>query len=290
MRWEHIMYRNINPILLRELRGRMRTARSFWLLSGFLIVVAGTALLLYAADYASSQGQITGSSDTGRSLFLTLIAAAMITLTFVAPVLAAGSIAGERERQTFDLLLTTQLPIRHIVLGKIIASLSYCFLLLTAMTPLMGMVFLLGSVDVVQLIIMLAVIVSNIVLLTCIGVYWSVRASSPLNATGMTLATVLFMLLGIPLLVITLSEIITPVAQNQTLSELISHFVLAIHPFVVLFITDENIRNQQLWGRFATINGPTFFVPAIWILCICYSWALSVVIVWRTLRRMHRPA
>ncbi len=282
------MYRTINPILLRELRGRMRTARSFWLLSGFLAMVAGTALLIYAADYANNQGQMSSGDDIGRNVFLTLMTTAMIALSFVAPILAAGSIAGERERQTFDLLLTTQLPMRQIVFGKIIASLSYCLLLLAAMTPLMGMVFLIGSVDVTQLIVMLCVTISHVVLLTCIGVYWSVRASSPLNATGMTLASVLVLLLGLPLLVVTLSEIIAPIAQNQTIRDLVTHVALSIHPFVVLFVTDDVIRSQQLWGESFSINGPTVFVPAMWILGICTSWALSGFIVWRTLRRIRR--
>lgn len=278
----------INPILLRELRGRMRTARSFWLLSGFLAMVAGTALLIYAADYASNQGQMATGDNIGRNVFLVLMTAAMIALSFVAPVLAAGSIAGERERQTFDLLLTTQLTVRQIIFGKIVASLSYCLLLLAAMTPLMGMVFLIGSVDVTQLIVMLSVIISHVVLLTCIGVYWSVRASSPLNATGMTLATVLFLLLGLPLLVVTLSQIIAPIAQNQTVRDLVIHITLSIHPFVVLFVTDEIMRSQQLWGQSFSINGPTLFVPAMWILGICAAWAFSSLIMWRTLRRMRR--
>jgi ABC-2 type transport system permease protein len=281
-----MMHNPINPILLRELRGRMRNARSFWLLSGFLVMVAGTALLIYTAEYANSPGQFAGDSDIGRSVFLTLMVTAMIALRFVAPVLAAGSIAGERERQTFDLLLTTQLPMRQIVFGKIIASLSYCLLLLAAMTPLMGIVFLIGSVDMTQLVIMLLVVISHIVLLTCIGVYWSARATTPLSATGLTLASVLFILLGIPLLAVTLPEIIATTSVDAY-RDFINHVTLAIHPFIVLFYTDEALRSQQLWGQAYSLNGITVIMPAMWILSIVYAWILSSIIVWRTLRRMH---
>lgn len=282
------MNSTINPILLRELRGRMRTARSFWLLSGFLAVVAGAALLIYTSEYASSPAQFGGDVDVGRSVFLTLMVTTMIALSFVAPVLAAGSIAGERERQTFDLLLTTQLSMRQLVFGKIIASLIYCVLLLAAITPLMGIVFLIGSVDMTQLIIMLAVAVSHIVLLTCIGVYWSARATSPLSATGMTLASVLFILLAIPLLAITLPEIIMSSGVTETVRDLMFHLVFPIHSFIVLFYTDDAVRSQQLWGQAFSLNGTTIVVPAIWILSICYTWILSSLIVWRTLRRMHK--
>lgn len=277
----------INPILLRELRGRMRTARSFWLLSGFLAVVAGAALLIYTSEYSSSPAQFGGDVDVGRSVFLTLMVTTMIALSFVAPVLAAGSIAGERERQTFDLLLTTQLSMRQLVFGKIIASLIYCVLLLAAITPLVGIVFLIGSVDMTQLVIMLMVVFSHIVLHTCIGVYWSARATSPLSATGMTLASVLFILLAVPLLVLTLPEIVITTGVDQY-RNFINHVMFPIHPFIVLFYTDDAIRTQQLWGQAFSLNGATIVVPAMWILSICLTWMLSSLIVWRTLRRMHK--
>lgn len=283
------MNSTLNPILLRELRGRMRTARSFWLLSGFLAVVAGAALLIYTSEYASSPAQFGGDADIGRSVFLTLMVTTMIALSFVAPVLAAGSIAGERERQTFDLLLTTQLSMRQLVFGKIIASLIYCVLLLAAMTPLMGIVFLIGSVDMTQLIITLMVVLSHIVLHTCIGVYWSARATTPLSATGMTLASVLFILLAIPLLVITLPEIIIATGVDPY-RDFINHIMFPIHPFIVLFYTDDAIRTQQLWGQAFSLSGTTIVVPAMWILSICSTWILSSIIVWRTLRRMHKSA
>lgn len=283
------MYRNINPILLREMRGRMRTARAFWLLSGFLIAIAGAAVLIYAADYASNQSQ-NNSTNIGQNVFLVLMMTSTIALTFVAPILAANSVAGERERQTFDLLLTTQLTVRQIVFGKLIASLSYCLLLLSAIIPLLGMVFLIGSVDNTQLIIMVLVILSYTFLLTCIGIYWSIRANSSLSAIGMTLSTVLGMLLAVPLLVITLSDIVGPIAQDQSVRQFFSHITFAIHPFVVLLDTDEVIRTQQLWGQRFSIDGTDVFVPSMWILSICYTLILSTIIIWRSLRRMRRLA
>ena len=96
------MRRDINPILIRELRGRMRTPRAFWLLVGFLTAVAGTASLVYTASYLSSDGQSSGNNTIGKTVFFTFIVTAMAVLTIMAPVMAAGSIAGERERQTWS--------------------------------------------------------------------------------------------------------------------------------------------------------------------------------------------
>jgi hypothetical protein len=103
----------------------------------------------------------------------------------------------------------------------------------------------------------------------------------------MTLASVLFILLAIPLLAVTLPEIIVA-ARVDAYRDFINHVTLAIHPFIVLFYTDDALRSQQVWGQAFSINGTTIVLPAMWVLSMLYAWILSSIIVWRTLRRMHK--
>lgn len=46
-------------------------------------------------------------------------------LVLVAPAMTAGSISGERERQTLDLLLVTNTGPVKLVLGKLLESFSF---------------------------------------------------------------------------------------------------------------------------------------------------------------------
>jgi ABC-type transport system involved in multi-copper enzyme maturation permease subunit len=48
---------------------------------------------------------------------------------FVAPVFSAGGLTGERERQTLELLLTTQLTARQIIWGKLLAGFRVSYVL-----------------------------------------------------------------------------------------------------------------------------------------------------------------
>ncbi|MFL5806180.1 MAG: hypothetical protein ACJ8CR_31175 [Roseiflexaceae bacterium] len=41
--------REINPVLVKELRGRMRGPRAFILLTAYLLILGAVTLLLYAA-------------------------------------------------------------------------------------------------------------------------------------------------------------------------------------------------------------------------------------------------
>jgi ABC-type transport system involved in multi-copper enzyme maturation permease subunit len=280
------MRRDINPILIRELRGRMRTPRAFWLLVGFLTAVAGTASLVYTASYLSTNGQSSGNNTIGNTVFFTLIVTAMAVLTIMAPVMAAGSIAGERERQTFDLLLTSQLSAGTIIFGKILATLAYCGLLLSAMTPLVAMTFLMGGVDLGELFIMYAIISASVLLFTCCGIYWSTRATTPLTAIGFALATVLSFLFGLPLLAVTIPTIWAQFLNDTAVLDVVANIGLASHPFIAMYLTDTAIHQQQIWMHEVTIKGVTFTLPATWILCIIESWLLSIAFVVAAMRRI----
>ena len=280
------MRRDINPILIRELRGRMRTPRAFWLLVGFLTAVAGTALLVYTASYLSSNGQSSSNNTIGNTVFFTLIATAMAILTIMAPVIAAGSIAGERERQTFDLLLTSQLSAGTIIFGKILATLAYCGLLLSAMTPLIAMTFLMGGVDLGELFIMYAIICASVLLFTCCGIYWSTRANTPLTAIGFALATVLGFMFGLPLLAVTIPTIWAQFLNDTAVLDAVANIGLAAHPFIAMYLTDTAIHQQQIWTHVVNIKGFTITLPATWIICIIESWIISIAFIVAAMRRI----
>ena len=53
-----------------------------------------------------------------------------ILLMFIVPAVTAASISGERERQTLDLMLTTQMTAAQIVTGKLMGALSSLFVLI----------------------------------------------------------------------------------------------------------------------------------------------------------------
>jgi ABC-type transport system involved in multi-copper enzyme maturation permease subunit len=58
--------------------------------------------------------------------------------TLLLPVMAAGSIAGERERRTWDILLTAPVTKAQIVVGKFIAVLAGCAIFIVACGLMIG--------------------------------------------------------------------------------------------------------------------------------------------------------
>src|SRR3954463_4400854 len=136
-----------NPVVLKELRGRMRGMRAFVVMTIYLALMSGFTTLLYVL-YSSSLNYygFTSGGTIGRVLFVGIVGVELFLVTFIAPTFTAGAISGERERQTYDLLRTTLLPARSLVVGKLISALSYVLLLLLAAIPLQSIAFLFGGV------------------------------------------------------------------------------------------------------------------------------------------------
>src|SRR5260370_22948267 len=126
-----------NPVVLKELRGRMRGTRAFVVLTVYLTLMSGFALLLYVL-YATSLNYsgVTPGGTIGRVLFIGIVGVELFLVTFIAPTFTAGAISGERERQTYDLLRTTLLPASPLLRAKLSSPVSYGLLPLLARFPL----------------------------------------------------------------------------------------------------------------------------------------------------------
>ena len=141
--------RPLNPVLARELKERMRRKRSGLVLTVYLLLLSGALWLLYlGASVAGADGPgALRLASLGRAAFQTLLFAMLVLVCFIVPGLAAGGVAGERERQTLVPLQVTLLRPRSILVGKLAASLAFVVFLVFAALPLIGVSFLLGGVE-----------------------------------------------------------------------------------------------------------------------------------------------
>jgi ABC-2 type transport system permease protein len=144
-----LLRRPMNPVLARELKERMRRRRAAPVLTVYLLLLGAALWLLYLG---ASAGGVDGPgalrlASLGRAAFQTLLFAMLLLVCFIVPGLAAGGIAGERERQTLVPLQVTLLRPRSILLGKLAASVVFVAFLVVAALPLIGVSFLLGGVE-----------------------------------------------------------------------------------------------------------------------------------------------
>lgn len=287
-----------NPVVLKELRGRMRGPRAFIVLSGFLALVSGFTLLLYTSQSAVSNLNATrvDGGEIGRALFGGVVAIELFLVTFIAPAFTAGAISGERERQTYDLLKTTLLPEGQFVMGKLFSALAYIFLLLLSAIPLQSLSFILGGTDVPDMVISILVLFTMAILLGTIGIYFSARIKRTLSASIMTYGFALASVVGTGIFAVIFyaitSEMLDNGVENSTeWAILIARGVLVcINPVMTLLVTrDYLVAEQTPWTfEYTFQSGNTTTLPSPWLIFMAVNLLVSAVLFWLTTRQIKR--
>lgn len=288
-----------NPMVIKELRGRMRGARAFIVLTIYLGLMSIFLTLIYAL-YAQSMA-FSGSGqggEIGRVLFYSIVGVELFLVTFIAPAFAAGTISGERERQTYDLLRTTLLPARALVGGKLFATLSYILLLLLAAIPLQSIAFLFGGVSEIELILSFVVLLSTAVLLASVGVFFSALTRRTLSASVLSYAFALLTVLILPIGLMILGPVIGSLTSTygatagsvEAAMYYIMGLFLATNPLGTLYGTLQLLADRQVAGVFDVTlqNGAVIKLVSPWIVFVIFTLIVTVVLLAIAVRRVDR--
>ena len=199
-----------NPVVTKELRGRMRGARTYWLLFGYVLTLSLILFFSYLGWWAQhSAAMETGGGGAGftagRSFFKILFYSQAVMMALITPALTAGAISVEREQRTFEMLRGTILRPGAIVWGKLASSVSFVVLLLTSSLPLLSLCFLLGGVSPGEVFFAYLLLIGDALLFGAIGVCWSAYAGGTATATVLSYATlILFFVVTFPFAATTL--------------------------------------------------------------------------------------
>jgi ABC-type transport system involved in multi-copper enzyme maturation permease subunit len=290
-----------NPVVLKELRGRMRGARAFIVLTVYLALMSGfTALLYMLAASARDLYGFTSGGQIGRTLFVGIFAVELFLVTFIAPAFTAGAISGERERQTYDLLRTTLLPARALVVGKMLSALAYVLLLILAAVPLQSIAFFFGGVSEVEVILSLVIFVVSAIFLGAVGIYFSAAQPRTLSANVTTYAVTLAITFGPALLLVVLSALIAPRLSTLPISTqtALTYGALALaitNPLSTAFLSQSFLLQNQGAGLVTVplvdlSSGTTAQLTIIspWLPFTVFYLLLALFFIVRAVRRVNR--
>ncbi|MDP9069333.1 MAG: ABC transporter permease subunit [Actinomycetota bacterium] len=190
----------INPVLGREIKERMRSRRAVVMLIAFLTLLAVILYLTYRGGLMMMDDRFSpfagNTASLGRVMFEWLLFFLVMFVAFIAPGVAAGSIVGERERQTLHPLQVTLLTPRSIVLGKLGASMAYVTLLVVATAPLFAVPLVLGGVSPWQVLRGFVVILALEIALASMAIYMSAVAKRVQFAIVAAYGLALLLLVG----------------------------------------------------------------------------------------------
>jgi ABC-type transport system involved in multi-copper enzyme maturation permease subunit len=191
----------IGAVSVKELRGRMRGRRAFVILTIYLLLLGGFALmveLIAERSYSSGFGGTStfATASIGQGIFAALLLLETLQVAFLAPAATAGAISLEREKRTLELLVVTPISSLAIVLGKLFSALIYVWLLIAASIPLTAVVFVYGGVAPEDILRGYLVLVVTALGLGSMGLFASSLVRRTQAATAISVFAVLFVSIG----------------------------------------------------------------------------------------------
>jgi ABC-type transport system involved in multi-copper enzyme maturation permease subunit len=280
-----------NPVLQQEMRRRMRGHRAMIILTVYLVLISLITMLIFLAFIGSHsigmnpnfgvRPNIEEGRELGKAIFITVIVSALIQVYIITPTLTAGAVSSEKDRQTYDLLITTLLSPWDIIIGKMLASLAYATLLVFATLPVAGIAFMFGGVSGIELVTAMVILLATVVLCSTIGMFWSVIASSTHRATVRSQGTTILLLLVVPFSLLLMGiagvdrwDIVEELA-NIPIVVYIAGAIFCFNPFITFAMTEILLSTNENPFFFTIDPGRgDILVPAPWI-----AYAFTVLLV-----------
>lgn len=291
----------LNPVMLKELRGRMRGLRGFAIITIFLILMSFFTILLYLLRVPQGGAVVTG--ELGRLLFIGVLFIELMLIIFIVPALTAGAITSERERKTYDLLQTTLITKAAFVVGKMQSALGYIMLLLLSAIPLQSIAFLFGGVSEAEMILALLILAVSAMALGAFGMFFSSMTERTLSATVRAYTAALAIAIGLPIAALMLfrgaygnviNSIAANVSDNPTIEAAVIYLDMiatSLNPIMAAIYSQQMlIDHQQLIAMRVTLSSSGATIPVLspWVILTLGYLSAAALLILLAVRRMER--
>lgn len=292
--------RRLNPILAKELRLGSRSIKLPLAVMFYDLVLAVIAVIaIFIAAYASG----SGTDYTGFLVIYQVIGWTQLSITLlIVPILTAGTISGEREKQTLEILLTTPKKPLSIIWGKLLSALSNYMLFIISSIPIMAIAFVLGGLNWFALLGYIVMMLVVVVYVGSVGVFCSSCFKKTIVSIVITfliegaLLVIPFMLFGT--VMVSVASIYEAMVINGMLSGTtdpnfgVLPMMLIGNPITGFF--DYMVRSMDLTSIYEIIDDSGYFgfvMPLLahaWIpMNVIASAAISWFFIWAAAKKLN---
>ncbi len=292
-----------NPITLKEMRGRMRGRRAFVVLTLNALLLGGFVALLYLS-YATSSSVSSSPRNLqslGKAIFAVTVGLQLLITCFTSSSAAVGAISSERERQTFELLRTTLLSARSLVLGKLWAALLFNLLLIMSAIPVASLSFLFGGVTFEEIFIAGVVLIVTAIAFSSIGLFFSSLMRRTSQATAVSTVVTLALVIGVPIVMFIIQGLLstmvymnsqngTPSVDAEITRNVMLWLMISISPSSAGVATLTNLvdSHSALTMTFSLTTGGPLVMPSPWISYSIFYLLFSIGLILLSIRVVKR--
>jgi ABC-type transport system involved in multi-copper enzyme maturation permease subunit len=193
----------INPVYLRELKqtARMKKIIVLLLIFNSLLALFGLFSFYLTFEGAKQAEKVINYADMLK-IYTIISGIEFVLLIFITPGITAGAIAGEREKQTLDILLSTTMTPAQIIRGKLFASINLLLMLAFSSLPVMAIVFSIGGITFYELFELMLLLLITAIFIGSIGIFFSAMCKRSTIATVCTYTAVLLITAGLTMILL----------------------------------------------------------------------------------------
>ena len=137
----------LNPIIKRDVRVQSRSMKICWGVFVYELILALVFFLVMLIIQEENKYSTSNIYSTLVLLYPILGVTQLVVLALIVPVRTASAISGEKERQTFDIMMTTSMTPFSIILGKVMTAIIQSMFFVVASMPVMALSFVIGGMS-----------------------------------------------------------------------------------------------------------------------------------------------
>lgn len=295
----------LNPIIIREMRSRMRGRRAFVAMTIYLTLLSCMAGSVYTFIYSENVSNnaygltapnIEYGPIIGKSVFTGTVLLLLSIISFIAPAFTAGAISGERERQTYEILLITPMRAAQIVWGKLGSVFIFLLLLILASLPIQSLAFLFGGVELAEVMIAAFGLVVTALAFGALGLFISSLVRTTMVAIIISYGIGIPFIYGLPFLMLYVGSAFTPLlgfGNEPSALAMVAiiyglGFIASINPFGSAILTATAAANGNGYFFFTeTFGSVTVPLVSPWVVYVVFYLLLTLLLVVLTIRQVE---
>lgn len=186
----------INPVFLKDLRLNVRNIKFPMIIFTYNICLGLVIILFMYISMHRQSGQLIYNYVDCDLLYSIISGVELGSIFFMVPALTTGTVAGEREKQTLNLLLVSKLSPFHIICGKMAFAVTVVFIIILSTFPLSAIVAVSGSISVKVQFQLLILLLVTLLYVASIGIFFSTLKKGTIAATLWTYGMIVLVTVG----------------------------------------------------------------------------------------------
>lgn len=134
-----------NATSRRDYRVQLRGNRSVILFGLYLFILIGVAMFTYQSTMRQGQVEIVEAQSRLKQFYTVVIELLAGLVSLIAPALTATTVLIERQRHSFDLIFSAPVTPKYFLVGKLISSYRFTWMLLVLSLPVTAACVVLGG-------------------------------------------------------------------------------------------------------------------------------------------------